>query len=1352
MRKESRSARAALVVLLATTAIGHEIPEGSPEAAPALPPIVSALPVEAPTSLFNAKLGKGADDDAQLFVNGSWSASTFASLDLQAESGGGLGVSSAQPFLFSQSPDLSLSFLLYKRVFVEARVAEDLTQARYAVGYRGGEGETLREARIGNDGISFPSLPFLSFGDGSYRSFGASVSIESESFAGKAMVRYDQADRVVKKFVGSTEIVDTNISPNAFITGTYFMTSETPAANLAVYVQSVSGSLGGSDGARYRKLDAGEYSYSAITGVVSLASAASTRVLAYYLDEAGNPHSGGGADAVTVAGKACDLLYVPPPDPATGTLEPKLQLLDRYAVLASPSSAEAFVRNPSSGLRDESFHARIDTAGFVEITRADADTPSPTGADLREAYRRPFESALYADMPWLYTTDFSSDAKTGEAPIYTRSIVVRSFSAASVIAIDKDIVAGSVEVTRDGLPDYSFSVDAERGTLSLVPPPGPTEEIVVSYMRLSAERKSGSLAGALGGFWDRGDRGRAWAALGASWSLPGSSYSSDSRVNPGSINLTAGEKDEKGAFTHSEAIAARYSRDDATGMYRIEGMETTSEYASSFRPVDAATTDYFMAAETAETDLASNFPSLSGSFHSDGSVQKAIKIVAGASAQTARYYKIESTPVYASFKSFAFYAKLPQGAAALTVTLDDGAASPSKSAEIAIPADPARSSSWKRYILHYGKGDATVFVQDDESSDERALGSASSVLPTVTSRGSRLVIAVAGLAAGESAWVDEVILEDSVGRAALLFQGKAAYADPSFALGSGRFPIFSGLAASADAETALDSSPYLTGAASIESTLLFARLGIQGRSVAASDSSPSFSGGHSIELPSSDFPVKAKDAFDFDPSSKAFGRTDSLSMRAGSIASLSLGQSVAWTPAPTVLDRGILLQSWDGKIALGPSIATMGLMATNRSRPARAPSPGNSGASYGSAWLGSFAYALPALESDSESREARATLSINGGESKEYLAASLGESAEPAASGGGLRRDSASLRLAFPFEASRLSIEPYYSRAWKDKRIGSTGGIVQDARSALGDLPSLTSLYGGWPFVELVSAATADEFGSQSAPAGVALAEASLEPEAGVRLSREYGSRLFDLALPSALALSCRRILARADDQVTDSRQWSTTAKFAAIDLFGSMGAYPLGLPFDRDEYLSTLYAMLNEPSGGGAASLAIQYMGQCTLYAGISDTLDAESRLSLAKASASLDWSCSGKLSLSMREKRHWMLDLYSSIARVRGAKAAPEGKPEKASIASLYFKDLSTRTPGVRTTLAVTAGLSGVKSDAADYSQGWSLSESYEAKLTVPERLTFTVDAGSTQSLDRSTRLLSLGFQIGLGAVISF
>jgi hypothetical protein len=1332
------------------------------------PALSNALPAESSPSVFNAKLGEGPDADAELHIAGSWSSTIIGSIELQKEPGGSFSTSSAQPLLFTQDPDMALSFLLYKRIFVEAKVSQDVTQAKYAAGYRGADGEFIKEVRVGNDGINFPTLPFLSFGDGSYRSFGASALVGNDTFAGKAMVRYDQASRVTKTFVGTSEVTETVITPNSFIVGKYFMTYAAPNSSVSVYVQSSSGSLSGSDGNMYRQLDPSEYAYSAVTGVISLSTAASTRVLASY------PGSGAGGStlSITISGVgACDLLYDPPSsDHSVATIDPKLQVLSRYLSTATASSGEAYVRNTASGLRDTSYQANIDDSGYIEITKAGKDAASERAAGTAEEYRQPFANST-ANMAFIYTTDFAASSSTiGIAPVYSRDVVVRTFGSSSKIAIDKDFVAGSVEVTRNGVPDYAFSVDPDSGILTLASPPESSEEINISYLRESSERANGILMGALGGFWDLGSGKSAYAALGASWSMPGTSYTSGTDTSPGSITLTGGEKNTEGPFKSEADMALRYTRDDATGVYRVEGMESAGDYTTTFMQF-AYTTNYTIE-EVAENNLQSNFPTTVKDFHSDASTQEALEVIGDGTNPTAAICKIEDEPIYSSYKTYSFFANLPADAS-LTVMLDDGStASPSASATdlssasvgMVIPADPTRTSGWKQYLVHYGNGDSAVYRKDSEGSSERLVTGAASKAPSLQSTGSRLVIAVSGLQKGETVWIDEVCLQDSVGRGAALFQSTASYDDPNLVLGPEGAPIVRDIKATGFAQGALDSDAYVAGGGTVSGSLGFVGLGLHERTT-VSDYTAHFSGGHSIELPNESFPLMLKDDFDYDPSVGAFGRGDSVVLRCGGIAALTAKQTSAWTPDASISDAGVLQQDWDNALVLGPSFLNLGLTAKNRSLPDESPTAAEKGLGYAGAWYEAFRYAMPAFESYSDLRQANANLSVKTAQG-EYLSAALGETTVPGADITGTRSDNAAMKVSWPFPAIGLKLSPYYSRTWKDERYDSEDSLVDDSKAAMHDIQELPVFYRGVPFREFFASDTKSDFTDQTIYSGTGLPDAEFTPESGIQMSRESGSMPIDLVAPESLTLSYGRSLIRTDDVVTDSNVWKTSAKISAVNVFGSMGTHPIGLPFDSDEYMTTLQADLTKPKDGSASSYDVLYHNLSTFYAGQdqANRLDAETKFSVAALPSNMTWSGSLSLALSRRLEKHWLLSIYDSLVMpnqsatvAQGSDFKTEAAPEKAgssqpSITSAYLDDLKSRTPIMRSTWTLTGGLSGARSDAEAYQPGWSFAEAYEAKLTVPERLTIKADASFTQSLDASTRICTLGFLLSLNAVVSF
>lgn len=1307
--------------------------------APAAAGLESALPAEAPKSLFSASLGTDGESDAELFVSGVWSASVIGSLSFQSTGqGGDLQLSSASPILFTQDPDVFLSFLLFKKLFVEAKVSGKVEEARFAAGYRGGEEDALKEARIGNEGISFPSIPFLSFAEGSYRSFGASARIERDNFVGRAMIRYDQAKRVSRKFVGSSEIVETVLSPDSFISGKYFATARAPVTGLQVFVQSASGSLSDGEGRSYRKLGSDEYSYSVTTGFIALKVAAKTRVAAFY------PGSGeDSSNNVALAGVGdCDLLYEPPPDPTTGSISPRLQILCRYALVADPASSDAYVLDAASGQRDTQYEARIDPSGYVEVIRGDTvltNVPSD-----RETYRRPFEG----DMSWLYTTDFSDPTILGYAPVFTKRIVIRKFSPASSISIDKDAIAGSVEIRRNGVQDFAFTVDTDNSIVKLASPPSLAEEIEVSYMRESSQRRSGMLSAALGGFWKLAEGSEAWAALGTSWSVPGTSYSADGETSSGRVTLTAGAKTTGELLSQRAAFAAVYTRADATGRYRVEGMEGSGAYASSLRP--ASGTDYAIV-ETKEDELGGVFPDLVRDLHRDGSVQQALRIEAGASASaSATFEKIIDAPPFESFKTFSFYARIPQYAE-LGLSIDNGAGSEA----ISIMHIPGTADgSWRRYILRYGSGDARVYVQADEDSPELPMTEPITHVDLLR-RASRIVISVSGLGSGQTVWIDEICLEDSIGNFAAIGQAALDYANPKLRLGRGDLPLLSGLTLSLDAQGSVSDDSYASGGLNVKTNLGFLGLGVNARGAVASASGSSLRGGHELVLPSVRFPLKLSDSFDYDPASGSFGRQDSLSASFAPAFAAELRQKTAWTAPASLLAEGLWVQEWSASMSLAGGLAKLGLEASNRATPAGSIDAGRAG-DYASAWIGSFAYALPALEEESDRRSFSLSLGISGKKADQKIASiSIGGSAEPRAGEEGIRRNLSSIRLGLPMEAKSFSISPYYQRAWKDKRSGAASGLVGDAALAFSDFGALPAFYAGIPFAEMLMESSAADFAAQTADPSSGIEEALLSSEAGVGISRELGSSWGDFFLPSALSLACRRELSRSSDQIGDRLVAEVSGKWTAVNVFGALGSNPAGLGFDSDEYLGILKASFAFPRGSGLSETSInsQFLG--TIYAGASVRLDVDNTIVVKSAPSSGSWSELLKLTYSKKVSRHLLLDAYRLAvpeAEKPQVDSIPDHKTPVTSVASSYLAGLAGLKPTARSIYSISVGIDGISGDATGTRLGFSVAESYEARVTVPERVTLKAIASFAQRKEAASGTLSLGFELSLGAVISF
>ena len=1314
---------------------------------------LAPLEAEAASSLFDIDLG---DSGAELLVHGSWELSLLGQTAGVWTDSAGLTLSGETPLIFSQTPDLYLSFLLFKKYFVIARVSSDAAAVRYAAGYKGDKDEFIKEIRAGNDGISFPSLPFLSLGAGSYRSFGLAVKAGSGKFDGRAMLRYDQASRVEKTFVGSSEVTETEIAASAFIRGRYFETPLHSADSLEVYVESTSGTILGSDSLYYRLLSASEYSYSASTGFIALAAAAGSKVIAYYTG------SSSASPSIVLAslGRTCALLYDPDVYPAVSARD--TEVLCRYTITGG-AGVMAYVLDRSSGAKDSNYEVRVDSTGYAEVTRGSVTDPSDA------VYRRP----LSTDMDYLYTTDFSSDSadKTYAANL-SKSIIVRRYSPVSQISVDTDVIEGSVEITRNGIEDYAFTLDAKAGSITLANPPGLDEKIVVSYLRQGSTRSSGSLAAGLGGIYALSATQSAWAALGLRWSIPGTSYASAGVSNPGTVTLTAGEEDKgttagSAVLTQSLAIAGTWKTDEAAGRYRVEGMENEGSYLTSFRALSNGS--YFTITQPSETALAEVFPTLESGLHSDGSTQKALKSLGlaaiGTESPALTLVEYIDEPPVSDFKTFAFFARrdsLSSGAS-LSISVDTGA-SGSTALSVTVPGS-ALGTAWRRFVYCYGNGDSALYRQDADGGGLVQVASGAVYYDSTLSGASRLVISESGLGAGDAVWIDEICLEDSSGEASLLIAGRAGCSDKDFRLGYGDLSIIKGFEAAAALNAGLSSSSYASG--SLKASTGLGPFEIKGSlRAAAGGSSTGASGGHTVALPSSGgLPLSLSDTFSFNPSSGSFGREDKLGLSLGWLGNLNLSSTASWYPSS---DFGLLDQDWTANMALAGGRLSLNMTALNTSYPGTLPSLGSG---YFDSWINAFSYILPAAESSSDRRELAAAFSgalVPGRTILSVKGTLVGEPADASP----LRDESITARLAIPVTiSSSISLAPYYQRYWLERHTG-TGeageGLIDAAGLAGRDAATASYIYESIPFSELWSDDAYSAFEAQSASSMnlYNLSSATYAPSLGLLVSRSYGSAWYDLILPATLSAAYKRSLIRSNSSsLSDAGGIEIKASFSAVNLFGLMGAYPVLNFIESDEYGMTIQGTVSKVVSEAVLRTDLIIQNTAGFYAnGGQDSFALDQRYSITQIPSSTSWSEKLSASLSLKTGESWLFALYQLMLRhyresengaAATANGASEGVKEAAarpSIVSAYFDSLAGTKAVCRSIFSVSAVISSTASDSEAEALGFDISESLEWKVTMPDRLTLSCKPSLVQNLDSDTAALTIGPVLTLSAKISF
>ena len=1236
-------------------------PAASVDAAPTGLPPVPILPVEAPESLLSLNLG---DSDVELIAEGYWEVSVLASgaFGLGANAG-----ASAPTLLFRQVPDLWLSLTILDRWFLEASLSAEGFGDEFAVGYRGGEGEFLQEVRLGNKGVSFPDLPYLSMGAGSSTSFGLSAYGRGEDGSAHFLLRYDQARRVTQTWVGSREVTRTEYKPSEYIRGRWFVLPDQNVSNLELYIESSAGTLTGDDVRKYRKMTQDEYSLSAAAGRVDLKTAVgeSRRLLAYYseLNVLGIPYDSGPPfydrtpEPVTVSGQVCLVLY------EQGIHEGFL-IANRYALASSVSagSTSAFIKNAATGLPDPAYTATVTSEGYAQVAQSVADSTQPHDFE----YRLPFLGPPDVGMEWLYdpiATTAAEVTPTEPAPAYSRILVLDSYGAPGKIVLeDTGVLPGSVEVRRNGVLDYGFRYDPASNLVTLDREPALSDTIEVSYLLTSPDRSAGSLAAGLGGIFDLSPDWRAWTALGLRWGIPGTGYSEQGDAVPGSLTLTAGFKggspepkvggqdlDGTPRYKAEAALAASYRREDASGYYRIAGMEESASWTSPFRPTSSwpAAAEKLPIEAVDDSLLESLFPDLVRRFHSAGSSQRALEFSFsghdGSEVSAARY--VEPVPV-GDYRSFAFFARKDAatlGSPVLTVSLE-GSGPP---LSVQIPA-AYLASEWRRFVIRYDGVPALYWQAMEGGAETPVLAAVIAADPSAIA--GKVTVSLTGVTDG-SVFLDELHFLDPVGEYSLSGRGAFAWSRGGSIAEIRGEPFLSDPSLSARLSGTLseDSSfaGYLDGKLSLGPVKLAGNLR-QGYS-AGRFSDGAY--GHSVELPLKGFGLA--DSFEYDSGSGRFGRRDAISIKTRGL-NLSLDQSALY-------GGSTLEQAWGLGFSAGSALTLTGKLEN------AAPGAVELPAAYGEAWLAAFRYALPALENASSRRTTKidGALRAGGGTLGLSFSSALLDAASPSPPG----TSTADARLSWSFPAGKTTLEPYYRRAWSEGAVSTSQAFVDDWAFWLDGFARSDYLYRSVPFVELF-----DDFTSGLFNAAVTdTTSANYAPEAGIILGRRYGSRWSDLLVPSKAALSLKRELSSSQETVTDALTWEASASMAAINLFGSRGTYRATQLYSVDEYSQRFSAALTRYRHEAESLSSFAHTALASFYTSREDNLVAENRLDLKETRDGFAWSERLSLSLTMRPARTWLGDLVIRMQEKSGTEPGAGTSAENAGRGT-WFRDSGT------------------------------------------------------------------------------
>lgn len=1247
--------------------------------------VPAPLPEEPPKAFFSSELG---DAEVELLIEGLWEASLRSAAGFSSGPSGGFF--NASPLLFTQRPDLYLLLTFMERWWFEAAVAEDLERSRFALGFSGGDDDTIKEARLGNDGVTMADYPYLAFG-APRGAFGAGLRAERGDARFDAMVRWDGLSWRTRRFFGLGESQESEIRPEAFIRGRSFVLPHQNVEGLRLY-DLVDGTP--------RLLAADEYSASAARGTALLNSAPQGTLYAYYLVGGTEPQSPApGEELPALPGIKLFKLYERGEPPIPGR-----EALNLYALPQGAVGDELFVRSLASGAADLDYVIERVGDGLVQVTRGLDPDPRDLIDDEYLKYIRPFawfeSPETSGDAPWIYDEPPAS----GIAPAYPVgsgfAIVSRGFIALSEISIEAEAVPGTVSLTRDGMPSLDFDHDAESGTLTLFPPPQAGERIELRYAVASQDRDDGGIVFGAGARFP--GLGLDWAlAAGGRWSLPGRAYAEGGELRPGWAGLSAQARYSGQALAFKADAFLRYGRESAASVYRAAGMEE-GDANSPFRLISDAGQ---AAATGARADeLANAFPERMRPFSAQGQANYALKVEATAAttvpAELVRY--VEPAPLSA-FNEFAFFARFDGAAVAgkrLTVSVDDG----NGGVGLALTVDDITElgSGWALVTLRLNPAGPTVRI-------ERADGGIVPLGPgsyDPSAPVARIYIAIDGLEAGDVVWIDELHLADPRG-------GFSAQGSADFALGA----LATAERAAGEAYLALDArgqlaaadGPSADGSPIVGSIAGSAEAGFSlGPSAWTlfatpryADGEASLAAGYALYLPRRGAPSFIYDEFSRDAALGLYARE----LGAGLI--LGGGALKAGASAKSQEQAARFGQSWAAGLAWTTALRVDIGAALS------APLAPLGTAGVGDAWLRSWELALPLPEAEASARQR--SLSAKAGLLGDTLRLDLAQeyakptlaAAQASASGGAT--------LGYGLKLGRLLLRPSYERSTRARGPSASAGLAGDLEAWAESAGRLGELWGAIPLYELWDPALARGWEDSSA----AYAAASHRAAAGASLSRPIGFGFLDLWAPSEASASYARVLERAGDQTSDAGVASLALRHGAANLFGRNGARPALASVEFDEYGSNAELKLTRFASDGVVLPSLNLRQAASFEGAGGWSLSISNRLFWERTRSDERWNDGLGARLVTRPERTWFSRLLSLVLPL-GSEAGESAQPGSVSA---WLQDVWRREPTLRDSYSLELKLGAAGGDAPPFILGLDIG--YETRVIQAGTLSFGFSA---------------------------
>ena len=454
-------------------------------------------------------------------------------------------------------------------------------------------------------------------------------------------------------------------------------------------------------------------------------------------------------------------------------------------------------------------------------------------------------------------------------------------------------------------------------------------------------------------------------------------------------------------------------------------------------------------------------------------------------------------------------------------------------------------------------------------------------------------------------YLDEISCTDPAADFGAAFVGTFSAKMPGTILGIGNVPLLSNVAFRQDVSLATAGFASLYGIP-LQTSDVSSRSHVDA-DVAATRTSvdllvrdeggtPTVSGGHRVTFPSFAFPVSVTDAFSLTDTGD-FSREDSLMLTGGSLLGLSV-DATANAATGDVANFGLLTQSWQAGLTFNPFSP---LTTTTQLSLSQAvddyPYPATP-EWYGARWVREASLLLPWEQGSDVTRAEK--LAFSAGVPATPFGLSLAASADANGSNytatGFSQQNDLSAAISLLLNLGSASSPDSFSITYKrDLSLDTTPAAGPRFQAETDELTRIFGLQGYFvqaiPIAEIFTDIT-----PLARTAWASVSQGTYTPSLSFSLQRSYGSRLIDLVVPSSIELDVGQVLSKTADlyqTVAYVRPRTTTR---AVNLFGSLGAFPILTAVRTDEYDLSLSGSLEGPPGTTPVLATVSVEGYATL------------------------------------------------------------------------------------------------------------------------------------------------------------